>query len=112
VVPTGPAIGLGLLAALGGLLTGVGPIVVGFSSSSTQAGFGILAAGAILAALAVAAFGLLALRSARAGESAGDDPFDGLTLEWATTSPPPPGNFAGDLGAVQSAQPLLDRKEA
>ncbi|MFM7537125.1 MAG: cbb3-type cytochrome c oxidase subunit I [Acidimicrobiales bacterium] len=112
VVPTGPAIGLGLLAALGGLLTGVGPIIVGFSSSSTQAGYGILAAGAFLAALAVAAFGLLALRSARAGASAGDDPFDGLTLEWATTSPPPPGNFAGELGAVQSAQPLLDRKEA
>ena len=31
--------------------------------------------------------------SARAGESAGDNPWDAPTLEWATSSPPPAYNF-------------------
>jgi heme/copper-type cytochrome/quinol oxidase subunit 1 len=112
LLPNGPAAGLGLLTALAGLLIGVGPIIGGFSSGSAQAANGILAAGAILGAVAVAAFALLALRSQTAGASAGDDPFDGQTLEWATTSPPPAGNFAGELAPVVSAQPLLDRKDA
>jgi heme/copper-type cytochrome/quinol oxidase subunit 1 len=32
--------------------------------------------------------------SLRHGERAGDNPWGGYTLEWATTSPPPPENFA------------------
>ncbi|MGH9245552.1 MAG: cbb3-type cytochrome c oxidase subunit I [Acidimicrobiales bacterium] len=40
-----------------------------------------------------------------------DDPWEGHTLEWATSSPPPVGNFA-DPPAVESATPLLDRREA
>lgn len=35
-----------------------------------------------------------AFRSLRHGEIAGDDPWDGSSLEWATTSPPPVYNFA------------------
>ena len=31
--------------------------------------------------------------SLRRGKPAGDDPWDAWTLEWATTSPPPPYNF-------------------
>ena len=31
--------------------------------------------------------------SLRSGKIAGDDPWEGNTLEWATTSPPPPYNF-------------------
>ncbi|AUX78613.1 cytochrome c oxidase subunit I [Sinorhizobium fredii] len=31
--------------------------------------------------------------SSRGGEIAGDNPWDASTLEWATTSPPPPHNF-------------------
>jgi cytochrome c oxidase subunit 1 len=41
---------------------------------------------------------------------AGPDPWDAQTLEWATSSPPPHGNFA-TLPPVRSAQPLLDAKE-
>jgi cytochrome c oxidase subunit 1 len=44
-----------------------------------------------------ASFALLlwnAVRSARYGTAAPDDPWDAGTLEWATTSPPPPYNFA------------------
>ena len=35
------------------------------------------------------------------------DPWGGQTLEWATTSPPPLGNF-DELPVVTSAEPLLD----
>jgi hypothetical protein len=40
---------------------------------------------------------------------AGDDPWDGNTLEWATTSPPPPYNF-DVLPPVRSERPLFDLK--
>ena len=40
-----------------------------------------------------------------------DDPWDGQTLEWTTTSPPPAGNFAEWVGEVSSPEPLLDRKQ-
>jgi hypothetical protein len=51
------------------------------------------------------------VRSLSSGEAAGDDPFDGQTLEWATTSPAPYDNFA-EVHIVQSAEPLLDLKPA
>jgi cytochrome c oxidase subunit 1 len=43
---------------------------------------------------------------------AGPDPWGGQTLEWATSSPPPPENFVGRLPAVRSPAPLLDAAEA
>ena len=45
------------------------------------------------------------------GERAGDDPYDGLTLEWATSSPPPPQNFDA-VPEVRSAHPLHDLRVA
>ena len=36
------------------------------------------------------------LRSLNHGERVGGNPWRALTLEWATTSPPPPWNFRGD----------------
>ncbi|HEY3082162.1 MAG TPA: cytochrome c oxidase subunit I [Chloroflexota bacterium] len=50
-----------------------------------------------------------AYRSLRGGALAGDDPWDGWTLEWATTSPPPPHNFEA-LPPIRSARPLWDAK--
>jgi cytochrome c oxidase subunit 1 len=41
--------------------------------------------------------------------TAGDDPWDGHTLEWATTSPPPPHNFVGALPPIRSNRPVWDR---
>jgi len=41
------------------------------------------------------------------GRPAGDDPWQGDTLEWATASPPPPYNFAR-IPAVHSARPLKE----
>jgi cytochrome c oxidase subunit 1 len=42
------------------------------------------------------------------GSVAGDDPWGGHTLEWATTSPPPPENFTGPLPPVRSPRPVWD----
>jgi len=41
------------------------------------------------------------------GRVAGDNPWDGWTLEWATTSPPPVHNFEA-LPAIRSRRPLWD----
>ena len=39
--------------------------------------------------------------------AAGDNPWDGHTLEWATTSPPPPHNFTS-LPPIRSQRPVWD----
>jgi cytochrome c oxidase subunit 1/cytochrome c oxidase subunit I+III len=64
-------------------------------------------AGAGLMALASAAFALNLGVSLRRGASAGDNPWQAWTLEWATTSPPPPENFA-TLPPIRSRRPLWD----
>ena len=45
--------------------------------------------------------------SLRHGEPAGDNPWDAWTLEWATTSPPPPENFSR-VPPIGSRRPLFD----
>jgi len=45
--------------------------------------------------------------SIRRGSPAGDNPWDAPTLEWATTSPPPPYNFAV-IPVVASRHPLWE----
>ncbi|MGH2685714.1 MAG: cytochrome c oxidase subunit I [Actinomycetota bacterium] len=47
-------------------------------------------------------------RTLRHGEAAGDNPWDGHTLEWATSSPPPPENFDRELPPVRSNRPVWD----
>jgi cytochrome c oxidase subunit 1 len=42
------------------------------------------------------------------GRVAGDDPWGGHTLEWATTSPPAPENFTGPLPPIRSQRPVWD----
>lgn len=69
------------------------------------------AAGHILMVVTVVAFVGLVTQSMRAGAPAGDDPFDGQTLEWATSSPPPADNFA-EVHIISSPEPLLDLKPA
>ena len=45
--------------------------------------------------------------SLRNGRIAGDDPWEANTLEWATSSPPPPYNF-DHLPEIRSERPLFD----
>jgi cytochrome c oxidase subunit I len=47
--------------------------------------------------------------SLRSGKIAGDDPWEGNTLEWATSSPPPPYNF-DHLPAIRSERPVFDAR--
>jgi len=51
------------------------------------------------------------VRSARSGEVAGDNPWHAWTLEWATSSPPPHGNFNA-LPPLTSERPLWDLQHA
>jgi cytochrome c oxidase subunit I len=48
----------------------------------------------------------------RLGTVAGDDPWGGQTLEWTTSSPPPPENFVGPLPPIRSQRPAWDLRHA
>ncbi len=65
--------------------------------------------GVFVQALGLVFFVWTMIRSAFAGEPAGDDPWDAWTLEWATSSPPPEYNFE-KLPVVRSSRPLWDLK--
>ncbi len=67
-----------------------------------------LGGGLLLVLVAVAFVGLVA-KTAASQSDAGSDPWSGHTLEWATTSPPPVGNF-DELPAVTSEAPLYDAR--
>ena len=68
-----------------------------FDDPSLQIWFVIAAFGAVLIAIGIAAmfvqFGVSVMRRDRLRDETGD-PWDGRTLEWATSSPPPAYNFA------------------
>jgi heme/copper-type cytochrome/quinol oxidase subunit 1 len=57
--------------------------------------------------LAILVFVWNVIVSLRKGETAGDNPWDGWTLEWATHSPPPVENFE-QVPPVRGRRPLWD----
>jgi cytochrome c oxidase subunit I len=65
--------------------------------------------GAFIIATGVLVFFYNLVTSLRNGQVAGDDPWDGQSLEWATSSPPPPYNFA-KIPVVHSRRPFWDQK--
>ena len=109
-----------LLGALGVALAAGPYLIAGFAKQpgySTVFAYGgpyqlwniVSAVGHVLMVLTVVGVLTLHLGAPRAGQRAGDDPWDGQTLEWATSSPPPLDNFA-DAPTVISPEPLLDIK--
>ncbi len=65
--------------------------------------------GAFCIAASVLPFMWNVFTTLRGPVTAGDDPWDGYTLEWATTSPPPVYNF-DHLPPIRSERPVFDRK--
>jgi len=66
--------------------------------------------GAFVFAAGVLVFLINVLRSLQLGAPAGDNPWNASTLEWATSSPPPPYNFA-QIPVVRSRDPLWEEPE-
>ena len=66
---------------------------------------------ALILASGFALFFFDAIRSARHGRPAADNPWGAPTLEWATASPPPSYNFAR-IPVVASGYPLWDQPDA
>src|SRR5438445_7434503 len=71
----------------------------------------IITVSSFLIAFSVLLFFINVIRSWYGGEIAGNDPWCANTLEWATTSPPPPYNFA-KVPPVRSFMPLRDLRES
>jgi cytochrome c oxidase subunit 1 len=67
--------------------------------------------GAYLIGVSVLLFIVNVAKSLRTGMPAGDNPWGAPDLEWATSSPPPPYNFA-DLPLVEGSAPLWSGQEA
>lgn len=61
--------------------------------------------GAFILALGVLIFVINVARTMRQPKTAGDNPWDGATLEWATSSPPPEHDF-DTIPEVRSRDPL------
>jgi heme/copper-type cytochrome/quinol oxidase subunit 1 len=116
--------GLGRLVMLGfiagALLLGAPQVVAGFvdapnlmlfdtEDSVVNAMSLVSAIGAVLVALgAIGVIAAVVSSKRNPGDAPGDNPWSGHTLEWATTSAPPVGNFAEPLAKVVSEAPLLD----
>ncbi len=116
-------LGLAPIGLIGAAIAALALMVAGFQGqpAMTAGGFdydlspqalnAVAMAGTALVVLVVVLGGLLMVKSFTSGEAAGDDPWDGQTLEWATSSPPPANNFS-DVHTASSAEPLLDLKPA
>jgi len=79
-----------------------------YPQSPEWAGLNLISTiGAFVIAVGMLIFIFNIFMSLRGGRPSGDDPWEGDTLEWATTSPPAAWNFAR-IPVVHSARPLKE----
>ena len=72
---------------------------------------GISFVGEVLACLGGLVLLLSILKAARSLDTVAANPWNGHTLEWATSSPPSAANF-GSLPMIASSEPMLDQSDA
>ncbi len=91
-------------------LAGMPRRIADYSASAGWTDLNIVATiGGFTIAASVLPFLWNVLVSLRSGRIAGDDPWEGNTLEWATSSPPPPYNF-DHLPEIRSERPVFDAR--
>ncbi len=66
--------------------------------------------GAFLMGISILLLGYIIIKSLRSRKEAGNDPWNGCTLEWITSSPPALKNF-DEVPVVHGRRPLWDLKE-
>ena len=100
--------GSSLLLAVGRAIAGLNdqPILAGVTIDGAGAGSLLGTLGVFGIGAGIVLFGLAKFRG-RSGRRVGNDPWRADTLEWYTTSPPPPHNF-DSRPPVTSARPLDD----
>jgi heme/copper-type cytochrome/quinol oxidase subunit 1 len=119
VIPDKPAIGLAVLGFLAAALAGLPYYIAGFADQQAASGVYdysgpaelwnvLVTVGHGLMGVVLLAFIGLAARTVASGAEAGDDPWEGQTLEWATPSPAPVDNFV-EVPTVMSPEPLVDQ---
>lgn len=120
-VPEGASLALAALGLLATILLALPDLITGFLGQAIRVGGATdsigtiealnivsLVGGALLILVALGMVALVAKAAAGRRETL-EDPWEGHTLEWATTSPPAVGNFT-DLPAVTSEAPLYDAR--
>jgi heme/copper-type cytochrome/quinol oxidase subunit 1 len=117
-IPDKPALGLATLGFLAAALAGLPYYIAGFADQPAASGVYdysgpselwnvLVTVGHGLMAVVLLGFVGLAAKAVRSGHDAGDDPWEGQTLEWATPSPAPFDNFL-EVPTVMSPEPLVD----
>ncbi len=88
-----------------------GEVMISLSGTESALNTAVLA-GHVLMLLTLLAFVAIALTTFTGkGEAAGDDPWEGHTIEWSTSSPAPGNNYP-EVAMITSAEPMLDLKAA